>query len=474
MEEGRVNFLEAREFAKPEKPHKVWRIFVLALVLLGIGTAGYIAWQSRIPDVANAESIADGGDFEPSYHRFFRRLKAFVTSGGNELAGAERDRINLLILGMGGPGHDGPFLTDTIIFASIKPSTNQTALLSIPRDLAAPIPGYGWYKINHANAFGEEERPGEGGAYAAQVVEKVLDEPVDYYVRVDFTAFEQLIDEVGGVDVVVDRAFTDRSFPDGPNQFTTVSFNKGAQHMDGKTALLFARSRHGNNGEGSDFARAKRQQKVLVALRDQLLSLGTITNPARVRRIIQTLREHITTNADVTEIVRLLSLAQSVDTKTIKQHVLTNAEDDLLMNATVNGAFLLQPRAGDYREIHAFVNELFDRSERDVPLAPEPTAPVSALRVGVYNGTWKAGFATRWQKWLEEQGFAVSVIGNTLERPLAKTQLILRDPDAKKKAEPLVDVFGVGLTTASSTSLIEETPPVSVVILLGDDVKEPY
>lgn len=469
-----MNFLEASEFAKPEKPHKGWRIFVLTLVLLGIGTSGYIAWQSRMPDVANAESIADGGDFEPSYHRFFRRLKAFVTSGGNELAGAERDRINLLILGMGGPGHDGPFLTDTIIFASIKPSTNQTALLSIPRDLAAPIPGYGWYKINHANAFGEEERPGEGGAYAAQVVEKVLDEPVDYYVRVDFTAFEQLIDEVGGVDVVVDRMFTDRSFPDGPNQFTTVSFNKGAQHMDGKTALLFARSRHGNNGEGSDFARAKRQQKVLVALRDQLLSLGTITNPARVRRIIQTLREHITTNANVTEIVRLLSLAQSVDTKTIKQHVLTNAEDDLLMNATVNGAFLLQPRAGDYREIHALVNELFDRSERDVPLAPEPTTPVTALRVAVYNGTWQAGFATRWQKWLEEQGFAVSVIGNTLERPLAKTQLILRDPDAKKKAEPLVNVFGVGLTTASSTSLIEETPPVSVVILLGDDVKEPY
>ncbi|MEK7532124.1 MAG: LCP family protein [Patescibacteria group bacterium] len=474
MNDGRINFIEPKEFATPQKPQRVWRIFVMALVLAGVSSVGYIAWQERAPAVANAESVASGGDFEPSYHRIFRRLKAFITGDAAGLEGTRRDRINILLLGMGGPGHDGPYLTDTIIVASVKPSTNHAALLSIPRDLAAPIPGYGWYKINHANSFGEEEQPGNGGAFAAQVVEKTLDEPIDYYVRVDFTAFEQLIDEVGGVDIVVDRGFVDQNFPAGPNQYNTVSFNKGAQHMDGKTALMFARSRHGNNGEGSDFARAKRQQKTLMALRDKLLSLGTITNPARISRIIQTLREHITTNADVMEIVQLLSLAQSIEPKNIKQHVLTNAEDDLLMNATVNGAFLLQPRAGNYDEIHLFVNELLERAERVVPLAPDPKPPVSALRVGVYNGTWKTGFATRWQKWLEEQGFAVPVVGNTIERPLAKTQLILRDPDDKKKTAPLIDVFGVGLVTASSTPLIEETPSVSVIILLGDDSKEPY
>ena len=355
MEQDRVNFLQPHQ-PPPEPKGPWWRIVIIGLIILAIGLGISVFWQGKTPEIARAESGSTASTIEPSFHRIFKRLRSFITGKSEGLSGTDRNRINILILGMGGPGHDGPYLTDTIIVASIQPSTNHVAMLSIPRDMAAPIPGYGWYKINHANAFGEDEKPGHGGELAAAVVEKTLDEPMDYYIRVDFTAFEKLIDEVGGIDIAVERSFVDQSFPAGPNTYRTVSFKKGAQHMDGKTALLFARSRHGNNGEGSDFARARRQQKVLVALKDQLLSLGTITNPARVKRILETLNEHVTSNISLTEILQFISLAQSVDATIIKQHVLTNAEDDLLQNATVNGAFLLQPRNGDYGAIHTLVN----------------------------------------------------------------------------------------------------------------------
>ena len=474
MEHPRINFLKTEE-TSPEPRHTIaFRLVITLLILLAALTALYIFWQGNTPEIAVAGSDAKTAAIEPSFHRIFRRLKAFLGGGAQDLTGKERDRINVLLLGQGGPGHDGPYLTDTLIFASIKPSTGQVALLSIPRDMAAAIPGYGWYKINHANSFGEQEKSDAGGRFAADVVAQTLDEPVDYYVRIDFTAFEKLIDEVGGIDIDVERSFSDQSFPAGENKFTAISFKKGAQHMNGDTALKFARSRHGTNGEGSDFARARRQQKVLLALREQLLSLGTIANPARIGRILETLNEHVTTDASITEIIKFITLAQSVNVADVKQHVLTNAEDDLLKNVTENGAFLLVPRSGDYGDIHAFVDELFDRSVREVPLAPDPAPPVTALRLAIYNGTWNTGLATRWQKWLEEQGFAVPILGNTITRPLSKTQIILTDPAAKAKAATLVDVFGVGLTNATSTPLIAETPSVAVMLLLGDDIKEPY
>jgi LCP family protein required for cell wall assembly len=118
---------------------------------------------------------------------------------------------------MGGVGHDGPFLTDTIILASIKPSKKQVALISIPRDMAAPIPDRGWGKINAANAYAEAQTAGEGGEEVRATLAKLFDLPIHYYVRVDFNGFMELIDKLGGVDVYVERSFIDNQFPTGKN-----------------------------------------------------------------------------------------------------------------------------------------------------------------------------------------------------------------------------------------------------------------
>jgi LCP family protein required for cell wall assembly len=190
-----------------------------------------------------------------------KRLTQFVFHGNTGLAGESDDRINVLLLGMGGLGHDGPYLTDTIIMASIRPSTKQVAMISIPRDLWVSIAGHGSSKINHANSYGETERHDWGGAYTAQVIKDNFGIDIHYYLRVDFAAFEEIVDEVGGIRVNVERGFTDPEYPTNDYGVQMVSFAKGVQTMSGSRALIYARSRHGNNGEGSDFARAKRQQK---------------------------------------------------------------------------------------------------------------------------------------------------------------------------------------------------------------------
>ena len=198
---------------------------------------------------------------------FLGQIKQFAENRNKTLEGEKDDRINILIMGMGGKYHEGSYLTDTIMIASIKPSTKQVSLVSLPRDLQVEIPGYGWRKINNANAFGEINNEGYGAELARQVVEKSFDMDIHYYIRIDFTGFEEIVDSLNGIDVMVDSAFTDYQYPTEDKKYQIVSFRAGPQTMYGEEALKYARSRHsGMNGEGSDFARSKRQQKNINGL----------------------------------------------------------------------------------------------------------------------------------------------------------------------------------------------------------------
>ena len=206
-------------------------------------------------------------------------IKRLVESADKELKGEDRDRINILLLGMGGKGHQGGYLTDTIMLASIQPSTKKVALISIPRDLAVPMENLGWRKINNVNAFAEVEKKGSGGLAISQALSDILGQPIDYFVRVDFEGFVNIIDKLGGVNVYVDNTLEDYRYPimgmeeaePYESRFEHLYIEKGRQYMDGSLALKYVRSRHGGGGEGSDFARAKRQQKILQAVKSELL-----------------------------------------------------------------------------------------------------------------------------------------------------------------------------------------------------------
>ncbi len=184
-------------------------------------------------------------------------------------------RLTILLMGIDRrTGETGLFYrTDTMMLISFDPVSNQLGLLSIPRDLWVDIPGYyQQQRINTALEVGESRKTGYGPALAMETVQNLLGMNVNNYVIMDFSAVITLVDAVGGIDIDVPYAISDYSFPDMHYGYDPLVVKAGLQHMDGSTALQYSRTRHADN----DFARARRQQLVLFALRDRILSLDSL------------------------------------------------------------------------------------------------------------------------------------------------------------------------------------------------------
>jgi len=277
------------------------------------------------------------------------------------LTGQNNDRVNILLTGIGGSGHDGALLTDSIMLISVRLSTQEISLISVPRDLYVKIPGNGWQRINHANAYGElNDYPGGGSALLAKTMEKTFGIPIDYWLRIDFTGFKQLIDDIGGVDIYVDREFIDTQYPTQNFGIQTISFKQGYQHLNSERALQFARSRHGNNGEGSDFARSKRQQKILLAIKDKILSWKFLTNPNQLYKLYENIRQHIQTNITPAQFPDLINLTKNLDFNSLKHYVIDDSPGGLLKPMVTDaGAQVLVPKAGDLSELQAFIENIF-------------------------------------------------------------------------------------------------------------------
>lgn len=373
----------------------------------------------------------------------FSSLRRLVVAPDKTLSGEQNDRINILLLGIGGAGHDGPELTDTMMLASYQPSTNNVGMISIPRDLTVPIQNYGYRKINAVNAYAEMDNPGSGMAASADMIHTILGQTVDYTVKVDFKGFEEIIDDIGGVSVYVENAFTDTTYPldDELGSVQTVSFTQGWTTMDGKTALEFARSRHGGNGEGSDFARAARQQKIMLALKDKALSLNVLLNPAKLNRVLSTVRENIHTDMDIWEMIRLAGYVPKIDPHTIAMKVLDTAPGSPLYQTTINGAFVILPQKEDWSDLKTIAANIFDKTNVVTAQAaslPEKPSGNDEVRVEIQNGTQTSGVASKTAQLLESSGFTIAVVGNATERDYAKTTIF--DYTNGKKAEELASL----------------------------------
>lgn len=411
-------------------------------------------------------------DPEVAYEKpsLVRGLKRLVFSGNRLLDGFNDDRINVLFMGVGGAGHDGPQLSDTIILASYRPSTEQVALLSLPRDMAVTIPGYGVRKINHANAYGEQEFPGDGGSFASKVIESVLDEPIHYYTRVDFTAFEDIVDTLGGLSIDIEQTFIDETYPTDDFGVQTIVFESGTELMDGQRALQYARSRHGSHGEGSDFARAQRQQKILSALRAKILTPSTLANPTKITGLFNTLKTHVDTNLNLLEILEFVKKAKNVDTDEIVNHVLTIGPDSLLQEINNDYGYFLTPKAGDYSEVAHFVDNMFDTQPPPPPA--RFTVDVSAFRsarITILNGTWEPGLAGALRQQLQSEGINVKHIGNTPERGYEQTVIYQITQDEKADAAmSRIIPFVPGEISLNELDFILDNP-ADIVIIIGSD-----
>ncbi len=298
--------------------------------------------------------------------------------------------FNILIMGKGGGTHDGPDLTDTIIFAQINPSKNSVSMVSIPRDLWVPDIKE---KVNTAYAIGRGKRQDGGLVLAKAVVSKVVGQPISYAVVIDFDGFIKAVDQIEGLDITVDRSFDDYQYPVEekredlcghsleevtgmiatlsatvvfPCRYEHVHFEAGPTHLDGKQALIFVRSRYAQGEEGTDFARSKRQQKVIKAFKDKIFSLGILLNPIKISNLSSILSDSIDTDITQDEIDDFIKLAQKmrqakISSTVLEQEDIAEQKAGLLINPPLdetNGIWMLIPRKGqgDFSEIQSYIS----------------------------------------------------------------------------------------------------------------------
>lgn len=299
--------------ATPGKPKtRSFFKFVLFIIVIGIiGLGGYVAFRA---------SSLSSKIFVGQKTTFFQKIKQVISAGRNNVAlkGEDEGQINILLLGIGGEGHDGPYLSDTIILAQVRPDIGEIVLTSIPRDYLIELPNnLGKRKLNSAFAEGYAKNKDwdEAGRWARQQVEKISGLTVPYFAVVDFKGFAKAIDQVGGVDVYVERTFTDYTFPDDFHKDTKgylppLTFKQGTEHMAGERALQFARSRHAAGPEGSDFARSQRQQKVINALKQRILDLNLVSDAGKVNSLLGTFADHFHTNLTPGELFHIYQLTR--------------------------------------------------------------------------------------------------------------------------------------------------------------------
>lgn len=329
------------------------KLVVVGIVLVGLFVAGYVFRKKIMAAFDPVQIVAN-----------FTSVPLKETDG----------RTNILLLGSDqrtiGAEEGRSILTDTLLVASIGKVDKDVVLISIPRDLWVEFPGGGRGKINEAFIRG-------GSEGAKKTVEMVLGIPIHYYAIVTFDLFTQSVDALGGVDVEVENSFTDNQYPiegkeNAPmnERYETVAFTKGIQKMDGATALKYVRSRHGNNNEGTDFARSRRQQKLISAIKNKAFSLQTLFNPTKLKELYDVYANNVTTDIDFGTVQSFYLLSQQVDFSKIVSVVLDDRSEALdggLLYAPEDrtlyaNLYVLIPRSGDYSQIHAYVQKyLFDK-----------------------------------------------------------------------------------------------------------------
>lgn len=276
-------------------------------------------------------------------------------------------RVTVLLMGLDFRDWEagaGAPRTDTMIVVTIDPLTRTAGMVSIPRDLWIEIPGYDHGRINTAYSLGERYRlPGGGPGLAVKAAESVLGVPINYYVVVEFSAFERLIDEIGGIDVLVRERI--KISPIGRTSFW---LEPKAHHLDGAEALAYARVR---KNAGGDFGRAERQQQVAFAVLDRVVGFDMVPRlVSRAPRIYQEISSGVRTNMTLQEMVSLGWLALQVPKENIQRGVI--APPNMVgFYTTETGASVLRP-------VHDQIREMRDRiftSTSAIGAPPEEILP---------------------------------------------------------------------------------------------------
>ncbi|HWB39064.1 MAG TPA: LCP family protein [Candidatus Saccharimonadales bacterium] len=385
------------------------------------------------------------------------------------LKGEGSGRINILLLGRGGGTHDAPDLTDTMMVASVDPINHKTALISIPRDLWVNVPNAGVMKINAAWETGVYKYLGSvqtnttnAKAIAAgydevdQVVQSVLGINIDYNAVVDFQAFKQAVNTVGGVTIDVPANLVDPTMA-WENHHNPVLAKAGIDTFNGDQALLYVRSRE----TSSDFARSQRQRAMLLALKDKVDTLGTLSNPLKISGLISAFGNNVSTDLSIKDASRLYGILHKVSDNNIISVGFADGTNHYVTTGNINGQSIVLPTAGlfDYSDIQAYV-----RSQLKDPFILKEHAKILVL-----NGSTVPGLATAEANNLKSYGYNVVGAGNTPNTGWTQTTLInLSGNKDKYTLHYLEEHFKQTAETHLADSTIQ-TNGADFVIIMGSN-----
>lgn len=247
---------------------------------------------------------------------------------------------NILLLGIDArPGEGQMARSDTIMIVHLDPQTGDVALLSMPRDMWVPIPGYGESKINAAFYYGERNQPGGGLATARDTVSAAFGVPIDNAVVIDFSGFRSLIDALGGITVDVPKEIYDPQYPTDDYGYKVAHFLVGPQQMDGETALMYARTRHPD----SDFERIKRQQLVVLGIANKIRERGALANLQEADTLTAALTPFVRTDMPPEQVLSLLWSIRNIDPAAARRYTV---DGSMLWETSIGGAYALVPQQG--------------------------------------------------------------------------------------------------------------------------------
>ena len=422
---------DLKKLAPRDKKRKPW----WKKLLIGLLVAGVVAGIAfAIFTLRNVVKVA------PNFFKLDQKLK-----------GEDEGRVNVLLLGVGDPGHDGEGLADTNIVMSVDTRDKKVALISIPRDTRVKIPGYGYHKINNAHAYGDIP-------LAQRTAEDFLDIPIHYYVRANFTGLKEAVDAVGGIEVDNKQLLSDPEYPCDKNQWRSCGFKMlpGKQQVDGATALKYARCRKGTCGD--DFGRASRQQEVITAIRAKALSLNTILNPAKITGLIQTAGNNVKTDMSVGEMMRLNDLTKDTPNDQFINAVFS-LEPNGFLKASPDGSSDLVPVDATLSSIQSFVKNIFT-----VGSIWEENA-----KIVIENGTSVPGLGGKLENKITSSKTPVTIVTvtNAIKRDYSTTQII--DYTGGKKNATKTYLEGLLKVSATAPEKEVKNPSQDFVIIIGSD-----
>lgn len=398
-----------------------------------------------------------------------------------KLRGEDEGRVNILLAGTSedDPGHDGADLTDSIMVISLDTRNNTAFTVSIPRDLwvsygRACSAGYEGkinvvYQCGNDTDFKEEGYGPKGIGLLQKTISENFGIPVHYYAKINYTAFRDAVDAVGGIDVKIDsddpRGIYDPNI--SPADGGPLNLTNGTHKLNGKLALALARSRNSAGGYGmsrGDFDRTKYQQQMVISLKNKALSTGVLANPTKIGGLLDAAGSNVSTDFKTSELRRLYDLGKNVQSSNIKTIDLASEELNLITTGNYGGQSIVMPvrGIGDFTDIQQYFRKLTSTN----PAVKEQADVV------VLNGSGVPGAAQTTADNLMKKGMSVALVGNA-SSDMSQTVLIDAASGEKPKTKELLEQqLGVSARNPSQTYPDSTQYEADFIIILGPQASQ--